>query len=993
MRYGRFSRYWLAGLLVLTAVVSAAALAMKYKLESLRGAIAHTVQQRTGAHIDAERVRVTGLKGFRINGFALSSPAGTGNTLHLYVPQLLIYLNLSRLLYGDLVVQSVELQEARIQFMFAGGQAEPSGGGLVDEAVGRTLARLPGRITGTDCALEVHGPGTERNLHVAGLDFSLAKSFPDNRVRLEASAVLADTPETAISAQAEFAAKDDYECSLRIAGLKSETLDALAGLPDPVFRSGSASMGLELERSGLDKVAVSLDSDFEALHLRRFEEEVPPMTGRVSALGEFALSSRELTLRTADIQSNLGNVRLSGSANLQPVDPVLDLLIQGESFAMQALVEPLVKKRLEPYGTVDVAMDGPLEAELAVTGSVSAPRLVAHAAAEGVEMSFRPRQAKFPAAAVRLGRVDGSWDSETNRPLASAEIVEGKINASEQGLQARGIVGTVRLDGRELETSALNLRIRNAPFVLSGKYGLDTKRGHISATGTLAQLEETALHEVFPKTVLAGDTALDIQAEIKDKTAEITGSVDATHAAIEHSWWFLKPAGLGVRADIEGKLEIPEKIEMTALVTFGNSVLRTTTGAVRREGRWRASKTITTCDKLDIAAAGQCLRLPYRFGGGNVLGVVHEWTPVGLVRGRWRSVATGRFDELTAISDGGEAPFRLLDGAFEADVVQLDENTGVVKLHAEQGQMPAFGQQWFVPLRTNPELIEKYPPVPREWTYELTIAALTAPPWQGSDFTASGYGNLEEAGLSRYETRIDDGTLSGEFHRDRVTNTYRSRINWENVPAKYFIEHLELHEMLRGRTWGHAEWSQDSDDPRSLKGTGHFQVRNGQFSADYLMARLEQLDEGATSLPPILKFAKIESDVVLEKDLVRTPHLELVSEGLDITGEGYFVTDGDLNYDIRISVSPELAREIPALRDTLNLEGHRIAQQDIELGFKITGPTLKPTSELAEAPPVRVTLVTGALEVTSTALEVIDTPRKILVELLKIGGGIIAPRK
>ena len=68
---------------------------------------------------------------------------------------------------------------------------------------------------------------------------------------------------------------------------------------------------------------------------------------------------------------------------------------------------------------------------------------------------------------------------------------------------------------------------------------------------------------------------------------------------------------------------------------------------------------------------------------------------------------------------------------------------------------------------------------------------------------------------------------------------------------------------------------------------------------------------------------------------------------------------------------------------------HNIQGFDIVLGFNIVGPTFKPRGELAELPPASVTFVSGALEIARDTISIIDTPRKILVDLLKIGGGIV----
>jgi len=96
-----------------------------------------------------------------------------------------------------------------------------------------------------------------------------------------------------------------------------------------------------------------------------------------------------------------------------------------------------------------------------------------------------------------------------------------------------------------------------------------------------------------------------------------------------------------------------------------------------------------------------------------------------------------------------------------------------------------------------------------------------------------------------------------------------------------------------------------------------------------------------------------------------------------------------MHYDINVSVSPNTAERIPILRDNFNIEGHRITQNDIVLGFRISGPMFNPSGQLAGLPGVGVTLVSGAGQVTSDALKVITVPGQILLDLLKIGGSIV----
>ncbi|MGC8844492.1 MAG: hypothetical protein ACP5QY_01445 [Candidatus Hydrogenedens sp.] len=127
----------------------------------------------------------------------------------------------------------------------------------------------------------------------------------------------------------------------------------------------------------------------------------------------------------------------------------------------------------------------------------------------------------------------------------------------------------------------------------------------------------------------------------------------------------------------------------------------------------------------------------------------------------------------------------------------------------------------------------------------------------------------------------------------------------------------------------------------------------------------------------------------MEKDLVKTPNVQFRSEGLQINGSGQFIIDGDMDYDLSVTLSPQLASQIAVIRDSFNIRGHQIIQNPIQLGFRVHGPSFSPKGQVKELPPLVVTLVSGAAEITTEAFRVIDIPRKILVDLLKLGGGVL----
>jgi hypothetical protein len=195
---------------------------------------------------------------------------------------------------------------------------------------------------------------------------------------------------------------------------------------------------------------------------------------------------------------------------------------------------------------------------------------------------------------------------------------------------------------------------------------------------------------------------------------------------------------------------------------------------------------------------------------------------------------------------------------------------------------------------------------------------------------------------------------------------------------------------MEARTTGAIDYEVDLDDPNTLKGRGDLHFYEGRFSADYLFDRLRGfLQDDTGALPPSLRFSQLDFALLLDGDTVTTNDIRLVLDGITITGNGHFVTQADMDYTLTAAISPETAVRMPVFRDYFNVEGHRVSQNNLELTFQVAGPTFSPSSEVVGLPSVGVTVVSGAAELGSEALKVIDTPRQILLDLFRIGGAIV----
>ena len=227
----------------------------------------------------------------------------------------------------------------------------------------------------------------------------------------------------------------------------------------------------------------------------------------------------------------------------------------------------------------------------------------------------------------------------------------------------------------------------------------------------------------------------------------------------------------------------------------------------------------------------------------------------------------------------------------------------------------------------------------------------------------------------------------------KADNVSTLTADWTNVPSHYLLRHLGFPELLEGPISGEVSYSVDRDNPDTLNGNGLFSIQNGQFSADYLLERFGEQLKGDEFALQSLKFDQLRSDLEFRGDRIITPNMYLEAESIKVSGEGSYVMDGDLNYDIKVAIPPATAERMPILQKYLNVEGYRLTQTDIELGFHISGPGFNPSGAVTGLPPVSVTLASGAAEVTSTAIKVIDSPRQILLDVFKIVGGIVGPQR
>ena len=824
MRHYRHARMSLVGLLALTAAFALAALFAKYKLESLRGAITQMAELRTGARLDAEAVSVTGLRGFKISNFDAEVDTEQGPTLHVHVPELVIYLDLIRLFSGDMVVERVQVDDASIRINLSEWRAwlatkrdnKRDGAALV--------RRAPGRVLGSRCAFHIEEIVPGKTLSISGIELDFAKVPGGDTLAASVAGHLGDSQEKRIEADLEHASNGAFE--LEVSGTGLTTHDLATYLPDTggLLASGTFHPRIRLDGSPGKQLELSIEALFEDLRPNPrllpsppnasgdmaqrtgptktsqvdSEEATPvkqaiqgilgasltdPVRGTVTGLVSVQSEERQATLKMLTLESNLLTAEARGTVAYAQQPARLDLHIEAtrlplEQTARHALAEYVT--RPERFG---FALEGDHQLQLRLTGTTAEPAVAAHLSIGPGEITFSATDERVPDAAVQVQSVEASWDSVTRTPWARVAVRDGRVNHKKTGFSAERLFATAVLDGTVVTADPVTAHVRGEDVVGSLRFDLAGKSGTASVSGTLTDIEGTALATAFKKTEVSGSASLTAKALRRaDGTCSFDAKLDASQTGIGYSWWLRKPPGVGATGAIHGEFLPRKTLTLEADLRLVDSDINSEIELAHNGKRWTLRRTTSRAGHLDVDTVGQCVRLPYAVKGGTATDCRHIWIRDHEENLHWHIDMGARVDTLTCIPTGGQEPF-VVDGAtIDATMVGGATEEGTISLRAQSCSTPRFGETWFLPMRTDPELTAKYPPIDRTWTYALAADAIAVPPWRGADFKANGSGGPREVVLESYRADVDGGSLTGWYRRDRTTNLYESRAEWTNVP-------------------------------------------------------------------------------------------------------------------------------------------------------------------------------------------------------------------
>jgi len=995
-RHGRRTRLGLLVLLVLAVSLAGGALFVKFKLEGLRASVQQKIESRTGMKVRVGSVVVNGLRGLRIEDTAVTLDLAQGPMLYFETPVAYIFVDIVEFLYGRVHIDRIQLDNSLIRVTRPPDRPWIAEDGFASEQDSGLLAIPSFRVLGKDCTLEVLSAADKTRLVVRdfGFDVSRLPDSPDVRAKL-AGAFGPERKEARVDIR--FATPEDFDFRVQCARLSAEDVRVFLPASDRFIESGVTSPNIRIAGYPGTMLVVGLEAPFENLRVRNQPAFLGSAQGVLTAVANYDLATRLLTLTAAKAETGELAGRIEGSISFRTHAPVFDLRLEATQFPVTDILDYLVQGRADEYATFEVQFQEPSQAAMRLEGTLEAPLISANASIAGGQFSFTPADKRHPEGALELGALLFSWDSETREPRGSFMVTGGALTDGVSGITANNVSGVLTVDNTRVTIDPCNAEITANPFVGSLDYDFATGHGEFTANGVLAEIENTMFRDAVKHLSVKGAVSVRCHGVKTGDRYVFDAGFDATQAEVGYQWWFLKPEGVGAScSNLHVELTPNREASITAEANVATSPIAVTAHMARDKDKWRVQSATATSDALDVVATDTCLRIPYKASGGKGTNARYTWTRDEESPDGWTMTIAGDLDTLALLPEGSAAPLACEGLHVDVTMDKGPQPTGTAALTAKRAQLPRMGTTWFVPLKSDPEVLKAYPPVDWAWTARLAGEAVEVPPWKGSNLEAEAYTDARVTGLPSFEADIEGGGhVSGAYHGIKEENTYETTYTWTDVPASWLLDQLKFPAVLVGTASGEVSYSMDRDDPGTLKGQGNFDIRDGHFSADFLFAKLLEAgsEEGMSALPPSLEFSRFKAGVAFEGDLVKTSDVALVSQGISLTGDGHFITDGDMDYDIKVAISPDVAERIDILRDNFNVQGLRLAQQDIELAFKVHGPTFKPQGRLSEFPSVGVTLVSSALEVTSDAVKVIDIPRKILLDMLRIGGGIMGAAK
>lgn len=989
--------------LLLVAALSVGALFLKYRIDHARSLSANAIGARIGVDFGFDALHTEGLRSLRIDGLHFDMPIPGLGHLSLTADTLKLTLSFADLFRGESAIGKAEVRGAHLTVRASALPLPSVKTPAKPFSIDPLISRLPSMdFTGDGCSIEYHLTPDDPPIIIRDIAFIASKDTKSSELSLSISASsVTGKEESHIKIDGAYRSPDTVDATIEIDSLTTAHIAPFDVLPEGL--SGRVSVRLHGFGMINKQIMAELAVDIDDVHF----PEMPAIASianlsyaKLNASAQLDVDTKKLHLFQTSLGTDIFDAALQGTVNLMQKPAVLDITAQIGSIPADKLIAELLAEKTGELGEIRVAVSPDSQVSIRAHGPLEKPLIEAQATVPSLTASVKPADKKLPQGNVQVEQVDVLWDSSQKMPTATARLVDGSVNAPEFGVEANKLAGTVSFDGEYLTLRPMMASISGKPWSGTVSYSMTDREMLFDVNGTLTKIEETPLHDLIKKLWLGGDIAVHGWGSLGlDGRLKLQANADVTKGMVAFEWWLRKPVGVGASIhNIEVDMVPGKTLDVQGEAAIEDTRILAKLDYVYVDGKFQQKRIRVDVPHLEINSAGKCVQIPYTARGETCRDAYYESNIIDGVYGNDIAKIGGHFDYVSFLPDGGENPLICRDADVLVTLTAIEgvERSAALVIHAGEAHVPPFGDDWLLPLGPTEEYEAQNPPEqespPQPWTYTLSADKIVVPPWQGDNFEAEVYSNDDETGFKFFRADCGNGRLEGTYLHEKQDNVMHLDATWNAIPATYLIRHLELPEVLEGDITGNMKYIVDQDDPRTtMRAEGKFNVVNGRFIPEELAFMLaDTLGSSFVALhPDALVFNEVASNVLIEGDQIKTDGLVIDSEGMRITGDGVWVMEGDLDYNINMAITPDLAEQIPLLMDYFNVQGFRMTQQNIEIGFHLSGPTFSPSGQLAGLPPIGVTIVSGAAEMTGEAIKLLDTPRQMFMSIFRAGGGIL----
>ncbi|MCK5861408.1 MAG: hypothetical protein KAH38_02920 [Candidatus Hydrogenedentes bacterium] len=976
----------------------------------MRSLSASALRARIGVDFGFDTLHTKGVRGLSIQGLRFDMPLpGFGHIL-LTADALDLTLSLSELFRGHSAIGKAEVSGAHliIDIPEDAGELNRDEGGYGVAGIDLLIAKIPSIIfQGTNCSVECRMGEDKPPVILENIEFTVSKDTEFSKMQVTASSRwTAEGKESTITVDGVYRSPNMIDATLDANSITPAHLAPFVAFSEQVSGNFSASLhtfGM-INKQLMAELEVEIN-DIEIPEVSGIPVINEPVSGTIDAALMWDVLAKQLHLCRTSIGSNFFSATAMGSIEFSETPVFLDIEADISDIPVNKLLTGFIPEQVAQQGKMDVVVSPASLVTVRAQGSLEKPKVEGRISVPELTVAWVPTDKKHPEGQMRIEQIQVVWDDFSKLPAGTANLVAGTVIVPPLGIEVVDLAGTVSFDGEQFLLRPITAAISEKPWSGTVSYKISDSDVVFDINGTLTEIEKTPLYDLVNDLCLGGDISVRGRGSLGlDGHLKLQANADITRGMVAFEWWLKKPVGVGASIHNLAVDLVPGKtLQVQGEASIEDTQILADLDFVYSAGKFQQKRIRVELPHLEVNSAGKCIQIPYTARGEICRDGYYESNIIDGKLGDKIAKIGGHFDYVSFLPDGGENPLICRDAEVLVTLTDIEgeERTADLVLHVAEAHVPPFADNWILPIGPSDEYEEKKEAERdsdqeseslQTWTYTFSADKISVPPWEGNNFEAELYSNDKETGFKFYRADVGSGQLEGTYLHQKAENTMQLDASWDSIPATYLIRHLELPEILAGDITGNMTYVVDRDDPRTtMHADGKFSVANGHFIPEELAFMLaDTLGSSFITLhPDALKFNEVSSAILIEGDKIDMTGLVIDSEGMRITGDGVWVMEGDLDYNIKVAITPDMAEQIPLLMDYFNVQGFRMTQQNIELGFHLTGPTFQPSGELAGLPPIGVTLVSGAAEMTGEAFKLLDTPRQMFMSIFRVGGGIL----